>query len=55
MKLKLNQPTENEIKKQLVNILEQEMGGEGVVHNKGIIEDVKVKANKDMRSAIQLL
>ena len=31
------------------------MGGEGVVQNKGIIEDVKVKANKDMRSAIQLL
>ena len=54
-KLKLNQPTENEVKRVLTNILECEMGSGGVIEHKATIDDVKVKANKDMRSAIQLL
>ena len=54
-KLKLNQPTENEIKKVLGNILENEIGGHGANESKGIIDDVKVKANKDLRSAVQLM
>ena len=39
----------------LTNILECEMGSGGVIEHKATIDDVKVKANKDMRSAIQLL
>lgn len=52
--LSINPPTEKEIEKVLFEIATKE-GLENIAMNKHQISDIKQKANRDMRSAIQLL
>ena len=53
--LNLNQPTEKEITNVLHNILNKESSSFNLAENKWMVTDVFTKANKDLRSAIQLL
>ena len=54
--IKFNPPTTNEIDKILHDIINRECGFNcNLALNKFQIEDIKIKANKDLRSAIQLL
>lgn len=52
--LSINPPTDREIEKVLFNIINKE-GGTNLAVNKFQIDDIKQKANRDLRSAIQLL
>lgn len=52
--MSINPPTDKEIEKVLYTIINKE-GATNLAINKFQIEDIKQKANKDMRSAIQLL
>lgn len=52
--LSFNPPTDKEIEKVLYNIINKE-GASNIAINKYQIEDIKQKANRDIRSAIQLL
>jgi len=54
-KLALNQPTEKEITKVLLDILNKESFSFNIAENKAMVTDVVAKSNKDLRSAIQLL
>lgn len=49
--LQLNPPTDKEIEKVLHGIINKE-GGANIAINKFQIEDIKIKANRDLRSAI---
>ena len=49
--LSINPPTDREIEKVLFNIINKE-GGTNLAVNKFQIEDIKQKANRDLRSAI---
>ena len=49
--LSINPPTDREIEKVLFNIINKE-GGTNLAVNKFQIEDIKQKANRDIRSAI---
>ncbi len=53
--LSLNPPTEKEIEKILFSILDKEVHSLNIAQNKFMIQDIKIKANRDLRSAIQLL
>ena len=54
--LKINPPTDRETDKILHDIVNKECGtNSNIALNKFQIEDIKIKANKDLRSAIQLL
>lgn len=54
--LKINPPTDKEIEKVLHQICNKEgANSSNIALNKFQIEDIKVKANRDLRSAIQLL
>lgn len=50
----INPPTDKEIEKVLYTIINKE-GANNLALNKFQIEDIKIKANRDLRSAIQLL
>ena len=52
--LSISPPTDREIEKVLFNIINKE-GGTNLAVNKFQIDDIKQKANRDLRSAIQLL
>ena len=54
--LKINPPTDKEIEKVLFSIINKEgANNNNIALNKFQIEDIKQKANRDLRSAIQLL
>ena len=54
--LKINPPTDKEIEKVLFGIINKEGANSyNIALNKFQIEDIKHKANRDLRSAIQLL
>ena len=53
--MKFNPPTDREIDKILHSIINRESSGSNLALNKFQIEDIKIKANKDLRNAIQLL
>ena len=51
--LKINPPTDKEIEKVLFSIINREGANSGnIALNKFQIEDIKQKANRDLRSAI---
>ena len=55
--LSINQPTDKEIEKVLHYIVNKEMSSasNNIAINKFQVDDIKTKANRDLRSAIQLL